>query len=135
MTKTTPISLRIKPEADALVRSIAAEERRSRSATAAELLDEAARMRKFPGIGFRSTGSGRRAACLLGTRFDVRRIVEIHRSVSQVDEVLDNWPISEHQLQLALAYYKAYRSEIDTEIEDDQEAFEEATRLYPDLRA
>lgn len=110
-------SLRI-PEA--LVRSVedlAKMSGRDFTATANELLDEAVKMRRFPGIVFADGPAGRRAR-IAGTGLDVWEVVAAYLSVDRDPARLRqalSW-LAEAPLRSALAYYTAYPDEIDLRI-------------------
>ncbi|MFY9825706.1 MAG: DUF433 domain-containing protein [Thermoanaerobaculia bacterium] len=90
---------------------------KSWSAITNELLEEAIRMRRTPGIVFVDGVTGRRAALPGG--LDVWEIIatwlEGGRSYA---ELRKNYPwLTETQLRAALAYYELYPSEIDARLE------------------
>lgn len=132
MAKTAPISVRLEPETDALIRDIAANEGRSRSAVAARLLEESARMRRFPGIAFRDGSMGRRAY-VQGSHLDVWQIVEGIKSIDELEELGDATHLTRQQVELAYAYYEAYPDEVDRMIAENQISLEEVRRRYPGL--
>lgn len=87
------------------------------SAAATELLSEAVRMRRAPGIAFTDGATGRRAV-VVGTGLDVWEIVAtwmaIGRSWGELRRCYD-W-LSEPQLRAALGYYELYPDEIDARL-------------------
>ncbi len=88
------------------------------SALAAELLEEALRMRRAPGVVFVDGPTGRRAA-LGGTGLDVWEIIATWRACGHDFSQLRRcygW-LTEPQLRSALAYYKMYPHEIDARLE------------------
>jgi uncharacterized protein (DUF433 family) len=106
---------------DELNREIAREsERRGKSWSAItnELLEEAIRMRRVPGIVFVDGATGRRAA-MAGTGLDVWEIVATWQEGGKIFEDLrENYPwLTESQLRAALGYYELYPSEIDARLE------------------
>jgi uncharacterized protein (DUF433 family) len=109
-----PRGLRVPPE---LQRDIQREmERRgtSWSATLVELLEEAIRMRRAPGVIFVDGPAGKRAA-LAGTGLDVWEVVAMWREVGEDFQRLRaayDW-IPEPQLRATLGYYELYPEEID----------------------
>jgi uncharacterized protein (DUF433 family) len=91
---------------------------KSWSAMTAELLEEAIRMRKAPGIFFVDGPTGRRAV-VAGTGLDVWEVIATWREVGRSFEALRrnySW-LSEAQLRAALAYYEIYPAEIDARLE------------------
>jgi len=84
------------------------------SEIAVELLDEAIRMRRVPGIMFVDGPAGRRAA-VVGTGLDVWEIIgtfkEVDQDLVRLRRAYD-W-LTEPQLQSALRYYELYPEKID----------------------
>lgn len=87
---------------------------KSWSAMTAELLDEAMRMRRIPGIVFADGPTGRRAV-VAGTGLDVWEVIATWHACGGSEELLrQSYPwLSEVQLRAALAYYNAYPKDID----------------------
>lgn len=95
-----------------------AEERgKSWSATTAEMLMEAVRMRRVPGITFMDGPSGRRAV-IAGTGNDVWEIIAAWEAGGRNFAGLqEDYPwMGELQLRSALAYYRLYPDEIDARL-------------------
>ena len=128
--KTQPFSVRLGPAANVLVNEEARRERRSRSAIVEELAEEAAKMRLFPGIGYR--GRPRRA-WVIGSGLDVWEIVELLRSYGGVaEELRENHPlVSDRHLRLARAYAERFPEEIEGLLELNRRPLEELRALYP----
>jgi uncharacterized protein (DUF433 family) len=82
-----------------------------------ELLNEAVRMRKVPGIAFVDSLTGRRAV-LAGTGLEVWEVVAMWRALNENEDQLAQafaWlPVS--QLRSALAYYRLYPADIDARL-------------------
>jgi uncharacterized protein (DUF433 family) len=95
------------------LREYAARRRISTSAAAAELLDEALRMQRFPGIDFRWTPSGR-CAHITGTglaAWEVYMIWEDHKG--NLKAILRHYPsLRGDQVQAAVSYLQAYPDEM-----------------------
>lgn len=91
---------------------------KSWSSTTAELLEEAIRMRRAPGIVFADGPAGRRAV-MAGTGLDVWEIVATWREGNEDDgELRKNYPwMTEPQIRSALGYYRLYPQEIDSRLE------------------
>ncbi len=88
------------------------------SAATAELLAEAIRMRRAPGILF-ADGPGGRRAVVAGTGLDVWEVIATWREVGEDHELLRraySW-LGEAQLRAALGYYALYPAEIDARLE------------------
>lgn len=103
------------------------------SSAANELLSEALKMRRCPGIIFADGPTGRRAR-ISGTGVDVWEIVAAYESVGRTWKRLAeayHW-LSETQLRAALAFYECYSQEIDARIRANQAWNPEAVRQrYP----
>ena len=87
------------------------------SSAANELLSEALKMRRCPGIVFADGPTGRRAR-IGGTGVDVWEVVATYESVGRTWKRLTeayHW-LSEPQLRAALAFYQCYPQEIDARI-------------------
>ncbi len=114
---TVQKSLRIPAEVVKTIEELAEASRQDFSATAIELLTEAVKMRRCPGIVFADSPSGRRAR-VLGTGLDVWEIIAMYNSLGQDLARLKeayHW-LSDAQLRAALGYYAAYPAEIDERI-------------------
>lgn len=93
--------------------------------------EEAARTERHPGIAFRGT-EGRRRAWVPGTAFDVWEIVAGHEKMGR-QRLLAESGISEERLDAALAYYEAYRDEIDEKVAENDRPLERWRERYPSL--
>jgi uncharacterized protein (DUF433 family) len=91
---------------------------KSWSAMTAELLEEAIRMRRIPGIAFVDGPTGRRAV-VGGTGLDVWEVISTWKATdSGYESLRENYPwLTDAQLRSALAYYEAYPKEIDARLE------------------
>ena len=85
MVKSKPFTLRLTPETDAWVEHEARRTKRSKGAVVEALAEEAARLRRFPGIGFRGPDHDRRA-WLRGTGLEVWEVIEGELSVTIAGE-------------------------------------------------
>ena len=92
------------------------------TAMVVELLEEAIRARRAPGVVFVNGATGRRAA-LAGTGLEVWEIVtawkELGRSYDRLRAAYD-W-LSEPQLRAALSYYELYGEEVDRRLAREAE--------------
>jgi uncharacterized protein (DUF433 family) len=119
--QTVQKSLRIPRETFDDIEKIASETGREFSSIAKDLLAEAVKMRRCPGIVFVNGVRGRKAK-IAGTGLDVWEIIATYISVN------NNFPrlrkayhwLSDQQLQAAIGYYTAYRDEIDSLIEQNE---------------
>lgn len=129
-TKGRPFTVRLRPDVERRLEEEARRARRPKAAMLEALADEALRIRRFPGIGFRGSEHDRRA-WVMGTGLDVWEMIELYRDGGE--EILENHPISRRQLEVALAYYEEYADEIDRHIEENSRTPEEWRRLYPGI--
>ena len=107
-------SLRIPQGIFEEIERIARETGRDFSSIAKDLLAEAIKMRRCPGIVFVDGVSGRRAR-IAGTGLEVWEVISTYRSVNQDFGRLQkayHW-LTEQQLRAAIGYYAVYREEID----------------------
>lgn len=128
-------SLRIPKETVQHTQTLAEATGQDFSAAAVELLTEAAKMRRCPGIGFADGPAGRRAR-ILGTGLDVWELIATHKSLGGSPARLRKaypW-LSEAQLRAALGYYAVYPEEIDRRIALNERWTAERLRThYPAL--
>lgn len=127
--KTTVKSVRID---DATARDIE-QLRRGRRATfsslASELIAEAAKMRRCPGVVFTDGPSGRRAR-IEGTGIEVWEVIASYLAMGKNEKRLKktySW-LSDRQLMAALGYYRAYSREIEDLVESNRSLDERAVR-------
>ena len=86
-----------------------------------QLLAEAEKMRRVPGIHFITNAFGERMARINGTGLEVWEVVKAYRTMGESPERLRNafhW-LTDDQLRATLAYAEAYPQEIDTLIAED----------------
>ncbi|HEX4963131.1 MAG TPA: DUF433 domain-containing protein [Thermoanaerobaculia bacterium] len=110
--------IRISDELDHAITRESETRGKSWSAITNELLEEAIRMRRVPGIAFMDGATGRRAI-ISGTGLDIWEIIATWREGGRsYEELRQNYPwLTEPQLRAALAYYELYPSEIDARLE------------------
>jgi uncharacterized protein (DUF433 family) len=105
------------------------------SAVANELLAEAVKLKRCPGIIFADGLAGRRAR-IAGTGLDVSEVVATHNSLDRDYPRLCeayHW-LTEPQLRAALSYYRLYPEEIDRQITRNESwSKEELARRHPSL--
>jgi uncharacterized protein (DUF433 family) len=114
-------SLRLPEETLKEIEQLATETGRDFSTVTKDLLTEAIKMRRCPGIVFGEGVSGRRAK-VAGTGIEVWEIISMYRSVGKnVKRVKKayHW-LSQEQVKVALSYYSAYPEEIDRLIERNE---------------
>ncbi len=116
-----PVSLRIPQEVRAAIQETAKRSGRGFSSVANEMLTEAVKIRRIPGITFMDSPAGR-VACVAGTGIKVFLVVRAYRTMHEDWERLRkayDW-LSERQLRAALAYSDAYPAEIEARIQADE---------------
>ena len=114
-------SLRIPQETVKEIERIADESGLDFSAIAKDLLSEAVKMRRCPGVIFAEGVTGRRAR-VSGTGLEVWEIIAAYKSVKNNLERLQkayHW-LTEQQLRTATGYYSSYQEEIDRQIEQNE---------------
>ena len=119
--QTVQKSLRIPREILDDIEKIASESGREFSAIAKDLLAEAVKMRRCPGIVFVNGVRGKKAK-IAGTGLDVWEIIATYKSVNNKFPRLRkayHW-LSDQQLKAAIGYYTAYRDEIDSLIKQNE---------------
>lgn len=135
MLATAKKSLRIPREIAEAVEDISRESGVDFSTATNQLLDEAVRMRRCPGIVF-TQGPGGRRATVAGTGIDVWEIVSTLASVGRDRSRLSkayHW-LTDGQLRAALAYAELYPDEVEAR-RRRSESWTEATlhRRHPAL--
>ena len=111
---TVQKSMRIPEEMIEGIQGIAQQWGKDFSTVAKELLEEAIRMHRCPGIVFGEGTTGRKAR-IAGTGIEVWEAIAVFKSVGEDFARLCkamHW-LSELQLRAALGYYRAYPKEID----------------------
>ena len=108
--------------------------RRSVADVAQELLDEALRMRKCPGIYFADEPSGRTAK-IGGTGLGVWEVVRDFSRDQDLDRIRQRFPqLSQAQVTAALMYYARYREDVQSKIDANTALTPEAIeKHYPGL--
>ena len=130
-------SLRLPPETMSEIERMAKETGQDFSNMAKDLLEEALKMRRCPGILFAEGTSGRRAR-VAGTGIEVWEVIATFKSLKKDLKRLRkayHW-LSNEQLKAALGYYTAYPHEIDRLIQQN-EGWDEArvADRYPFMRS
>jgi uncharacterized protein (DUF433 family) len=129
-------SLRIPQETVKEIERIASESGLDFSAIAKDLLSEAVKMRRCPGVTFADGVTGRKAR-VSGTGLEVWEIIATYKSVKNDVERLQkayHW-LTEQQLRAAIGYYSLYRVEIDGQIKQNESwSPKKVLEHYPFLR-
>jgi uncharacterized protein (DUF433 family) len=130
-------SLRLPPETTKEIEQMAKETGQDFSNMTKDLLQEAIKMRRCPGILFAEGTSGRRAR-VAGTGIEVWEVIATYKSVKEDFKRLQkayHW-LSREQLKAALGYYMIYPQEIDRLIEQNEQWNDEKVRdRYPFMRS
>lgn len=116
-------TLRFRQELRSEIDRIARRSRRSFSEVTQDLLEEALRMRKCPGIYFQDEPAGREAK-IAGTGLGVWEVIGVYKTGSKNAKTLKkhfHW-LSDAQLKAALTYYHACPREIDDLVADNESA-------------
>lgn len=128
--KGQPFSVRLEVETEMVIEAEARRTGRSKSALVEAFVEETARTRRFPGVGFRGDGVSRRA-WVVGTGLDVWEMVQMLQDFETPEALVADTHLSPAQVRLAQAYWKAYPSEIDAAIAENRLTPAELERLYP----
>ncbi|MEK6690579.1 MAG: DUF433 domain-containing protein [Nitrospirota bacterium] len=132
---TVQKSIRIQKRTLKEIEEIARETGKEFSAIANELLEEAVRMQRCPGIVFSEGTRGRRAR-IAGTGIEVWEVITTYKSIGNDLERLRkayHW-LTEQQLRSAVGYYRAYPEEVDQLIEQNEQLTKEHVhKTYPFL--
>jgi hypothetical protein len=131
--KGAPFSVRFTTSTDRAIEAEAQRTRRSKSAIVEALTEEAARTRRFPGIGFRGDDA-RRRPWVIGSGLDVWEVVQMLEDFGSRERLLSDTQLTERPLELVLAYRDHYPDEIADAIAENRRPPEEWRELYPFVR-
>src|SRR4030042_3084080 len=115
-------SIRIQEKTLKEIEKISKDSRREFSAVTNELLEEALKMKRCPGIVF-TVGTTGRQARLAGRGIEVWEVIATYKGIAEDFARLSkayHW-LSEQQLRAAIGYYAVYTDEIDTLIKQNEE--------------
>jgi uncharacterized protein (DUF433 family) len=129
--KGRPLSIRLGRDFEELLELEAERAGIPKTRMLERLAEEALRMRRFPGIVFRGPEHRRRAA-LAGTGMDVWEVLMLHQ-VEGRETLLGTHPVTERQLDVALAYYREHPSEVDRFLQENNLPAEHWHKLHPGL--
>ena len=129
--KSEPFTMRLAKATDVWVTEEARRTRRSKGAVVEALAEEAARMRRFPGVAFRGPEHDRRA-WVIGTALDVWQVIEAYEDMGEA-RLVEEGDLSARSLRLALAYRDEYPEEVEAAIALNKRSQEEWRALYPGL--
>ena len=128
--KGEPFSVRFSLPTDHFVEDEARRTSRSKSAIVETLTEEAARTRRFAGIGFRGEDAARRP-WVIGSGLDVWEIAQMLEDFGSIERLVEQTQLSEPQVRLAVAYRDGYPDEIAEAIAENRRAAEQWRELYP----
>jgi uncharacterized protein (DUF433 family) len=128
--KGAPFSVRFSLSTDKTIEAEARRTRRSKSAIVEALAEEAARARRFAGIGFRGDDV-RRRPWVIGSGLDVWEIVQMADEYQSIAQLIAETQLTDRQVALALAYRDSYPSEVADVIAENRRPVEEWRELYP----
>lgn len=131
--KGEPFSVRFSLATDRTIAAEARRTRRSKSAIVEALAEEAARARRFAGIGFRGDDV-RRRPWVIGSGLDVWEIVQMAEEYESLEQLVAETQLSERQVALALAYRDSYPDEVADAIAENRRPLEEWQARYPFVR-
>jgi uncharacterized protein (DUF433 family) len=131
VSKSRPFSIRLTDRTNRFVEAEARRTKRSKGAVVEALTEEAARIRRFPGVGFRGE-EPYREAWLIGTGLDVWEVIEMLQDIGSMERLLeDHQNLTRRAVDLAQAYYASYPEEVDEKIADNRRPLSELRELYP----
>ena len=128
--KGTPFSIRLSASTELLVEAEAKRTRRSKSAVVEQFTEEAARVRRFPGIGFRGDDITR-VPWVIGTGLDVWEVIEMLQDFGSAERLVRETHLTAANVRLAVAYRDEYPEEIDEAVAANRRSPEEWSALYP----
>lgn len=135
VARNDPFTVRLSPRIEARIEELARASKRSKGAVLEELADEAERTRRFAGIAFRGPDWSRRA-WVVGSALDVWEIVLAWQDWGEDKaRLLKDSNLSERQLNLALAYYREFKEEVDEAIARNRRSLDELVSEYPFIEA
>jgi uncharacterized protein (DUF433 family) len=133
------MQIEIPDELAAAVAEIAAKTGQDVQSLVAEMVTEAIKMRRVPGILFADGPTGRRAR-VGGTGIEVFEVIQVYELFDRdADKVQQDLPqLDRDQIAAAIAYYEAYPEDIRPYLHTEEEeiaAMEALWAKYPQMRA
>jgi uncharacterized protein (DUF433 family) len=123
---TVQKSIRLPEETVKEIEALASGTGRDFSGIARDLLFEAVKMRRCPGITFADGPTGRRAK-IAGTGIDIWEFIATFKGLDENYDKLKktyHW-LSDQQIRAALSYYALYPDEIDKKITTNEDIIQE----------
>jgi uncharacterized protein (DUF433 family) len=133
------MELKIPDELLAAVKEIADKTGQDAESLVAEMVTEAIKMRRVPGILFADGATGRRAR-IGGTGIEVFEVIDAYEIFGRDREKLeqDLKQLDSDQIDAALAYYEAFPEDIAPRLKSDEQVHAEAEAMwakYPWMKA
>lgn len=128
--KSEPFSIRLSAATDRLVEAEARRTRRSKGAIVEQLTEEAARVRRFPGVGFHGDDVSR-VPWVIGTGLDIWEIIEMLEDFGSEKKLVRETHLTAAGVRLAVAYRDEYPEEIAEAVAANRRPVEEWHSLYP----
>ena len=132
---TVQKSIRLPEEAVKEIEALASGTGKDFSGIARDLIIEAVKMRRCPGVIFADGPTGRRAR-IAGTGIDIWEFIATFKGLDEnYDKLKDTYHwLSEPQIRSALTYYILYPDEIDEKITRNEDfTQEQVTKRFPFL--
>ena len=133
--KTVQKSIRLSEEALKEIEALASGTGKDFSGIARDLLIEAVKLRRCPGITFADGPTGRRAK-IAGTGIDIWEFIATFKGLDEnYDKLKDTYHwLNDQQIRSALSYYALYPDEIDKKITHNEEITEaQVIKRFPFL--
>jgi len=132
---TVQKSIRLPEEAVKEIEALASGSGKDFSGVARDLLIEAVKMRRCPGVTFADGPTGRRAK-IAGTGIDIWEFIATFKGVGENYNKLQetyHW-LSDQQIRSALSYYALYPDEVDEKIIRNEDiTHEQVIKRFPFL--
>lgn len=128
--KSEPFSIRLSAATDRLVEAEAKRTRRSKGAIVEQLTEEAARVRRFPGVGFHGDDVSR-VPWVIGTGLDIWEIIEMLEDLGSEEKLVRETHLTSASVRLAVAYRDEYPEEITEAVAGNRRPVGEWRSLYP----
>jgi uncharacterized protein (DUF433 family) len=121
----------IPDELAAAVAEIAAKTGQDVQSLVTEMVTEAIKMRRVPGIVFADGATGRRAR-VEGTGIEVFEVIQVYELFDRdLEKVQENLPqLDRDQVDEAVAYYEAYPDDITPRLKSDEQVQAEMEELW-----
>jgi hypothetical protein len=127
------LHLRLPVDLDDYLTRSARQTRRSKNDVAAQMLEEARRVRQFPGIAYRGTDWERRP-WLVGSGMDVWEAMMLLRDWDDHDALLRDTALREQDVALARAYAERYPAEIAEALAENDADLDAIAAAHPTFK-